>query len=332
MAKVLPDRDIKRLIGTVLLDADEQLLNPNGIELRLGKYVLFHSTGEEAELEPGKFLQVQPGESVAISSIECIDFSAEAVRKVFPGMMLMGLITPTTTMMREGISQTSTKVDAGFRGILNWGFRNGSVNKITLQYGEPIFKLTVLLLESGEQPDRVYGERGKDAYQNATGIVRSQRRIPADIPKNKVIASSVDKIDPKKQLKDAGYPFNYISTELTELHGKFELVSTDVRLMRDDFDRKALELSKKIESETQTLKQKIDDTNASVLDRVELLFEQKIFRAGATIVGAGPIMYGAYTFLKQQGLQDQVLAVVAIAVGLVVVALPHFFSRRTTTH
>ena len=36
VARILPDKDIKRLIGRVLIDADEKLLNPNGIELRLG--------------------------------------------------------------------------------------------------------------------------------------------------------------------------------------------------------------------------------------------------------------------------------------------------------
>ena len=59
MARILAGRDIRRLIGTALMDADEQLINPNGIELRLGKHALFHSTGEDGELEAGKFLQVQ---------------------------------------------------------------------------------------------------------------------------------------------------------------------------------------------------------------------------------------------------------------------------------
>ncbi len=56
MATVLADRDIRRLIGCVLINANEQNINPNGIELRLGKHVLFHSTGEEKELGPGLFL------------------------------------------------------------------------------------------------------------------------------------------------------------------------------------------------------------------------------------------------------------------------------------
>lgn len=114
MAKILADKDVRRIIGRVLKDADEKLLNPNGIELRLGKYVRFHSTGEEKELGPGMFLQVSPGETVVISSIEEIDFTAETVASVMPNCMLMGLITPTTTMMREGISQVATKIDAGF--------------------------------------------------------------------------------------------------------------------------------------------------------------------------------------------------------------------------
>lgn len=147
MARILADKNIKPIIGRVLIDADENLLNPNGIELRLGKYVRFHSTGEEKELGPGMFLQVSPGETVVISSIEEIDFTAETVRSMMPDTMLMGFITPTTTMMREGISQVATKIDAGFKGQMNWGLRNGSIQKLTLQYSEPIFKLTIFVLD-----------------------------------------------------------------------------------------------------------------------------------------------------------------------------------------
>jgi hypothetical protein len=32
------------------------------------------------------------------------------------------------------------------------------------------------------------------------------------------------RIDPKKQLKEAGYPFDHIGTELVSLHGKFEAI------------------------------------------------------------------------------------------------------------
>ncbi|TRZ52783.1 hypothetical protein D4S03_02905 [bacterium] len=123
MAKILADRYIRQLLGTVLTNADEKCLNPNGIELRLGGSVRFHSTGEEKELSDGLFLKVNSGETVIISSLEQIDFRATTVQKIFANHMLMGFITPTTTMMREGISQVATKIDAGFRGNLNWGLR-----------------------------------------------------------------------------------------------------------------------------------------------------------------------------------------------------------------
>ncbi len=84
VARILADKDIRKLIGSVLCDADEKLINPNGLELRLGRHVLFHSTSEEAELDRGQFLKVSPGESVAISSVELIDFKAETVHKLLP--------------------------------------------------------------------------------------------------------------------------------------------------------------------------------------------------------------------------------------------------------
>src|SRR5438094_3044465 len=100
MARILPDREIRKLLGSVILDADEKRINPNGIEIRLGKHVLFQSTDEEKELGPGMFLKVGPGESVTISSYETFDFTREVIHKIFPDSDLMALITPTTTMMR----------------------------------------------------------------------------------------------------------------------------------------------------------------------------------------------------------------------------------------
>jgi len=69
MANILPDSEIKKLIGTVLIDAQERYINPNGIELRLGRDVHFDSTGEDKKLGPELFLKVNPGETVLISSL-----------------------------------------------------------------------------------------------------------------------------------------------------------------------------------------------------------------------------------------------------------------------
>src|ERR1700682_6179425 len=171
------------------------------------------------------FVKVRPGESITISSYETFVFNRETIHNIFPSCDLMALITPTTTMMREGIMQATTKVDSGWTGNLNWGLRNSSIKDFFLGYGEPIFKFTLFLLEEGEIPEVPYGERDEDKYQNAQGIVRSTRKIPASIQKKNLVASSSEKLDPARQLREAGYPFDHIRTELTDLHGKFEVVS-----------------------------------------------------------------------------------------------------------
>src|SRR6266849_11126692 len=88
-------------------------------------------------------IRSHPGETVTISSYEDFVFTRDAIHAVFPGCDLMALITPTTTMMREGIMQSATKVDSGWSGTLNWGLRNSSIRDFVLGYCEPIFKLTI---------------------------------------------------------------------------------------------------------------------------------------------------------------------------------------------
>jgi deoxycytidine triphosphate deaminase len=328
MARILADKDIKRIIDRVLIDADEKLLNPNGIELRLGKHVRFHSTGEEKELAPGMFLQVNPGETVIITSLEVIDFTADTLRSIIPDTMLMGFITPTTTMMREGISQVATKVDAGFKGQLNWSLRNGSIQNLVLQYGEPIFKLTIFALSSDESPELAYGDRDKDSYQNTEGIARSNRRIPADIPKSKIISSNIERIDAKKQLKEAGYPFDHIGTELIALHGKFELVSSDVRVMKEEFTQKTSELSNKIEKETSTLSTKIEDTKNNLLDSADILFDRKFYRTTGIIIGAIPVLYAIASFVENTPSVAQYTTLIAFGSGLAIWIVSYYLTKK----
>lgn len=329
MAKIMADKDIKKLIGYVLIDADEQLVNPNGIELRLGKHVRFHSTGEEKEIGPDMFLKVNPGESISISSIETIDFSTETVQGILPKCMLMAFITPTTTIMREGIAQVATKIDAGFRGILNWGLRNGSVKELILQFGEPIFKLTIFILEKDESPELAYGERLKDSYQDSKGITRSRRKIPADIPESKIVSSSFGQLDPKKQLQEAGYPFDHIGTELTNLHGKFEIVSADVRKITEQFNQRTSELSTKIESETTTLSEKIEETRKNVLEKVEWLFSRKFLQIAGVIIAALSAVYGGITFLQGTSLTANSVAFITILVGIAIGVIFYLLGRRS---
>jgi len=330
MAKILSDRDVRKAIGSLLIGADEDLLNPNGIELRLGRAVRFLATGEDRQLEKGTFLRVTPGETVLISSLEELDFRNDSVSKVFPGSTLMGLITPTTTMMREGIAQVTTKIDPGFRGVLNWSLRNGSTQDLIVEYGESIFKLTLFLLDADETPEKAYGERTRDTYQNCEGIARSRRRIPSDIPKKNVVASSIEKLDPRKRLQEAGYPFNHIATELTELQGKFEVVSADVRVLKDEFAKLDTRLSSKIEQETSSLLGRISDTSSNILQKVESLLADRTEKLIGILVAIGGLSAAGYTALLKSApnsVQTYVFLSVAVLALIFVFAFSRFRDR-----
>jgi deoxycytidine triphosphate deaminase len=318
MARILADKDIEKLLGTVIQNAEAKRINPNGIEIRLGRHVLFQSTDEEKELGPDMYLKVLPGESVTITSYEAVDFRGETVQRIFPGCNIMALITPTTTMMREGIIQSSTKIDSGWNGTLNWGLRNSSIRDLLLGYGEPIFKLTFFLLDGDEIPEVPYGDRPDDRYQNTEGIARSTRKVPVSIPPLRLISSTVEKLDPQKQLREAGYPFSHISQELTELHGNFVTVSNDVLLLKTA-----------ITEETKKLSAKVDDSQRTVLEKVEALFNQKFLQAVGVIVGCIPIMFAAFSFLKDKGITGVVLGWVALIGGFGILLLIYVLSRKS---
>ena len=328
MARILPDREIRGLIDTVLIGADDQYINPNGIELRLGKHVRFDTTGEGKELSTGLFLKVNPGESVIISSLEKLDFTEETVQKVYPNKMLMGLITPTTSMMREGISQVSTKVDAGFRGLLNWGFRNSSTKEFIIQYGEPIFKLTIFLLDQDEKPDIPYGKGERHTYQDTEGIKLSTRQIPAQISKRSIIASSFDKLDPKKQLREAGYPFVHISTELEQLHGRWEVVSSDVRLIKDDFKKQTDALSTKIAEETTSISKRLDDFHETFFERVEALFQKKFLWIVGVLVAAFAFIGTMCNYLRDKNVDTFIILIGGLTASAVILVITYLVTRR----
>ena len=319
MAKILPDSEIKKLLGTVLLNAHAEFVRPNSIKLRLGSRVKFLSTDEKFEIPEDCFLRIHPGESVIIKSLEVVDFSSETVKQHYAEGALYGLISPTTTMMREGISQVTTIVDPGFKGVLNWGLHNGSSRAFTLQYGEPIYKLTIFALEAGEVPEKFYGEKESDHYQNQAGIIDSVRQLPVTIPDSKIVSSSFDKIDVKKQLKEAGHPFNYIGSEIDKLQGQFEILEKRV----DD-------LSSKIGEETQTLTTKIKESESSLRSHVELVFTKKTYQAAGMITGAIAVLYSIVKFLCDREVEDSIIAGCALAIGIIIILLTLIITKDSS--
>ena len=331
MSKTLPDKEIKNLIGSVILGANADLINPNGIQLRLGESVLFHSTNEEKKLKAGHFLKVSPGESLIFSSLEKLDFSKATVQAHYPNCALMALITPTTTMMREGIAQVSSKIDPGFKGVLNWSLRNCASKDLTLQHAEPIFKLTFMLLSEAEHPESLYGDRKNDAYQHTSGIARSNRRLPTDIPKEKLIQSSFEKLDPRKRLEEAGYPFNHIGRELIELHGSFETVSKDVLLLKDQFNKMSDKLSEKIDEESNRLKESIQDLKAYLTERIDYVFSNRFNKSLGILIAAISLLLSLYLFIDAYSITQKQTAGILLLVA-VIIALGTFYFYRKSNH
>ena len=255
MAQLLPDKEIRKILSSIIVgDKGRNIkINPNGVELRLGNAVRFLATKEEKKIPKGHFLKINPGESVIVSSKEKIDFSSAALEAEYPGQMIMGFVTPTTTMMREGIVQAATKIDAGFKGHLNWGIRNGSTNPITLKEGGHLFKLTLLLLDENETPENPYGSQSDHIYQDTDGIKTSARSLAVDIDDDLIVSSSIYKLDPKKRLQDAGYPFNYIRSELIKLDEKIQTISEKIDSLSQDIDEKFLQYEAKLNASFQNM-------------------------------------------------------------------------------
>jgi deoxycytidine triphosphate deaminase len=286
MANVLPDREIKKLLGHAIIDGSESCIRINSYEVRLGHKAKFDSTGEEVEIPAGHFLEIEPGDFVTVGSLESFDFSAEILKTIGMENGLFAWITPTTTMMREGFLFASTKVDPGYKGHLNWGIRNSSIMTLKLQQGEHLFKLTFMELSEEEKPDKFYGDDKQDQYQGTSGIKGSARLIPAIIPEHQIVRRAQHKIDPIKQLTQAGYPYNHIGTELIALQGKFEIVSGDVAAMKSVFDEFKRDIGGKIDTETGTinssiaaLTEKIDTGIRGVFaEQFHLYFDQRMQR------------------------------------------------------
>jgi uncharacterized membrane protein YraQ (UPF0718 family) len=170
--------------------------------------------------------------------------------------------------------------------------------------------------QGDEVPEKVYGDRDGDKYQHTEGIKLSGRRIPADIPKSKLIGSSIAKLDPKKQLREAGYPFDHIGSELIQLDGKFEMVSRDVA-----------SLTEKIEAETKSVVDKIEETKRWVGEHVENIFSKKFLWLVGSLIGGVALLYAVLGYLKTLALADSTLVAIAAVGGIIVLVTSTLLSR-----
>src|SRR5438034_10896385 len=113
MATILNDKEITKLLGTVITDGDPTSVRPSSYVVRLRAEGEFLNANKEFTLgKAKKGIKVSPGHSVAVTALETIDFRPVTVQKIFPGCALHAIISPTTDLSREGIVAPTTQVDA----------------------------------------------------------------------------------------------------------------------------------------------------------------------------------------------------------------------------
>ena len=84
MASLLSDKEIIKLIGTVIINGDISFVRPNSYVLRLGKTGEFLNADKEFELGVNKKgIKVSPGHSVALTAFETIGFRRKTVSEIF---------------------------------------------------------------------------------------------------------------------------------------------------------------------------------------------------------------------------------------------------------
>ena len=240
MAELLSDEDIRRLLGTVIKDGVEDSVRPNSYVLRLGSAGEFITTRKEFNLgrEPGqkKGIKVSPGQSVALTALETIDFTRDTVRAQFPDCDLHAFISPTTDLQREGVVAATTQVDAGYRGTLNWTLSNSSSEERRFLYGERLFRLSIFKLAEGERPATQYA----GAYQDKTGYVRSERTGPPVGMRPSDWEDATTEEGPAallNQVIQSGFPWNVLGTKLKAIDDQFQVVSNEYANIHDSIER-----------------------------------------------------------------------------------------------
>ena len=256
MAKILSDREIRKLLGSVIINGEAGCIRPNAYVLRLGAKGEFLNTGKTFDIGSDKRgLRIQPGHAVAVTAYETLDFRRETVHKIYPGHDLHAMVSPTTDLSREGILAQTTQVDAGFYGTLNWTFTNSSSTERRYVYKERIYRVTIFRLEEGETPEHLYA----GDYQEQTGYVPSRRTGAPVGMKDSEWEDGRVKGGPQDILEDlinSGYPWRGLGLRLKEIDQQFQSVTNEYALIHDSINQ--------LSADVKTVRERQSDTPNTV--------------------------------------------------------------------
>ncbi len=330
MATILSDKELKKLLGNVIVDGDVSCLRPNSYILRLGKTGEFLNSGKEFYIgKKKKGIRIQPGHSVAVTSYETIDFSRETIQKIFPKHDLHGMLCPTTDLSREGIVAPATQIDAGYNGTLNWTITNTSNEERRFIYKEKIYRLLILKLGEGETPDKLYiGD-----YQGQIGYVRSKRKGAPVGMKDIEWEDSIINGGPEVLLENlvkSGYPWNLLGERFKIIDQQFKTVTNEYSEIHDSIN--------KLTQDVYGIHEKQDGMPNIVRN---VLNEQVQSFQNRWLIGAGSLLLGfvgicltitsnnkAIEFLKDYGIIVGIAFVVVSGVTLFFISKKSNSSRR----
>jgi len=332
MARILSDKEIEKLLDNeIIVGGDSRQVRSNSYDFRLGKEVRFFSTNERKGGEIGDILEINPGDSVLVHSLETVDFSDLIISKLYEGHQICAFLTPTTTLVREALQLPTTKIDPGYNGDLNWTIRNSSTNIIQMELGEAIFKATFfLLIEKEELPDKVYGEREeRDFYHKKTGLVESKRRLPIDIDRRKKLCVSTKGTE-LDRLKQSGFPYDFIATQLQQVGNSLEIVTKDFARIDEKVERQSRALSQQIDEIEERLLTVIGNKVSEFLGKVNNIVFTKLVLSGVTVLTILFAIGAGVKFLIDKNHSDLIAPIAGILalVGLVVLGILIYFTRR----
>lgn len=331
MATILNDREIKKLLGTVIIGGDDACIKPNGYVLRLGGAGEFINTGKKFTIgtKKKKGICVPPGQSVGITARETLDFSEETVKKLYPGKALHGIVSLVTDLLREGVSALTAQVDAGYKGTLNWTLVNTSNADRKYTYEEKIYRLTILMLDEGEKPESFYAGN----YQSQTGYVGSTRRGAPIGMKASEWETAYSKDGPEVLLDNlikSGYPWNILGTRLKEIDGQFQeiteeygkiyerLAESEAKILKALKEEVSNEISESFKGEAfrGAVGEKLREIFREEADNLQNRWMVRIFLALMMFFGASVAIFTddkMLEFLKEYGGFGGILALFSIA-------------------
>ena len=138
--------------------------------LRVGDSYQDHRANKKQILSEGGDIVLQPGDAVIIKSMEAVRFP----KKRF------GHIVPKVSLLQEGISNTSSKIDPGYNGHLLITVFNLGKRTVTLRRGEEFCTLYVLDIKDGaiayDKPGKeLQGTTGSTFFQNLADFIERQQ-------------------------------------------------------------------------------------------------------------------------------------------------------------